>query len=343
MRSPLVLCGLILFCVAAAAQADDYHALNDCMAGEFETSIQACTRLIERGGYSATHAANLYTLRGKAHSEAMDQDKAIADFDKAIDLAPQSYCTYGLRIDAYKRTGQYARAAEEAEKAFALGLWKNPYQWKEPHRPPRDVIQDYCSGSYDLAIKGDPRLAAAYVKRGNDFRARGKFKEAIGDFDKAIELDPQFSPAYYERGYAHKQAGTLDKAFADYDRAIALNPRYSLAYMARAVAYLTSKGEYDHAIADLDKAIGINPRLLLAYHHRGVAYFKKDEYDRAIADFSKTIEINPKGTLGYHHRGLAYEKKGDKHSAIIDYRRVLVIEPWHYGAKVNLKRLGVEP
>ena len=336
MRSPLVLCSLIVFCVTAAAQSDDYRTLNDCMAGEFETSIQACTRLIERGGYSATHAANLYTLRGQALAEARNHEKAIADFDKAIELAPQSYCAHALRSDSYKRMGQHDRAHAAAERTLALGLWKE-------HQRSRDAIQHYCVGSYDLAIKGDPRLAAAYVKRGINFWLHDKFNAAIADFDKAIELDPQFSPAYYERGYAHKRAGTLDKAFADYDRAIALNPRYSLAYMARAVAYLTSKGEYDHAIADLDKAIEINPRLLLAYHNRGVAYFKKDEYDRAIADFSKTVEINPKGTLGYHHRGLAYEKKDDKHSAIIDYRRVLAIEPWHYGAKFNLKRLGVEP
>jgi hypothetical protein len=107
MRTLVVLCGLGLSCAVAAAQGDDYRTLNDCMAGEFQTSIDACTRLIVRGGHSATQTANLYTLRGYAHAENNDRKKALADFGKAIELAPLSFGTCQLRSLTYMAMGEH--------------------------------------------------------------------------------------------------------------------------------------------------------------------------------------------------------------------------------------------
>jgi Flp pilus assembly protein TadD len=142
MRAVLVLSGLSLFCAAAAAQADDYRALNDCMAGDVETSIQACTRLIERGGHSTRHTADLYTLRGYAHASAEDRDKAMTDFGKAIELAPQSFGTHFLRGLVYQSMGERDRSRADHERAQAL--------MKDQRPQPEAAIQYYC---FSLALQ----------------------------------------------------------------------------------------------------------------------------------------------------------------------------------------------
>ena len=243
MRIPVVLCGFSLFCAAAAAQAHDYRALNDCMAGEFQTSIEVCTRLIERGGHDAVLTANLYTLRGYAHGSAEERYKAIADFDRAIQLAPQSYGAYQLRSLIYQTMGENDRAQADLKQALAL-------QKEAQQRQLRDPIQSYCMAivlqawgttlaaisGYTLAIEADPRLAAAYLKRAEVYGVRRELHKALADLDKAIDLDADYSAAYLRRAQGHEQGGKLDKALGDFAKAIALNPRYSFAHYGRATA-----------------------------------------------------------------------------------------------------------
>jgi tetratricopeptide (TPR) repeat protein len=365
MRVPLVLCSTIVFSATAAAQGDDYRTLNDCMAGEYQTSVEACTRLIEGGGHGADHAANLYTLRGYAHAQTGNDGKAIEDFDKAIELAPRSFGTYQLRglisytlrgyqhvqaADRDRAIAYFDKAIELAPHSFTYALRAHFHQsvgqhdrvkadrdealaamFKEARQPVGDPIQNYCSATglqifgsqlaavsgYTSAINRNPRLAAAYVMRGEAYVALRELQKAMADFNKAIELDPDYSAAYFRRAATYQLDGKLDKAFADWDKAIGLDPGYSNAYRRRGTALL-KQGKHAEALADLDKAIELRPIYPEAYVNRGLTYYEAAQLDRAIADFGKAIEINPRYALAYGNRARTYEKKGDFKRAIAD-------------------------
>jgi tetratricopeptide (TPR) repeat protein len=302
---------LFLMTTAGVVQADDRHDLNECMVGDFNTSIQVCTKLLD-GKSAVASPADLYTLRGYAYSELGKMTEAFSDFDKALSLAPKSYGTYSLRGMVYLATGKEERQRADSQKALEF------MRETEKGRL-RDPIQDYCQGlgfqwagttqaalsSYDLAIQADPNLAAAYLKRGEVRASRGESVPAIEAVEKAIQLDPQFSAAYLRRAQHYQGLHQSDKALADYNKAIELNARYSAAYFGRGAVLLGS-----------------------------------NQFDKAISDFSKSLELRPNYERALYQRAVAYEKKGDKAHAVADYRQGLVVNPSQPEGREALKRLG---
>ena len=91
----------------------------------------------------------------------LQYDKAIAEYDKAIQLSPDDADTYNCRGRAYRSKGDY-------EMAFA---------------------------DYGKAIQLRPDFALAYYNRGFAYAARREFEKAIADYDKSIQLDPGYDRA----------------------------------------------------------------------------------------------------------------------------------------------------
>ncbi|MBR3498505.1 MAG: tetratricopeptide repeat protein [Selenomonadaceae bacterium] len=81
---------------------------------------------------------------------------AIQDFNKAIELNPNSYSAYNNLGIVYSSLDLYELAIQKFNKAIQI----------------------------------NPNYASAYHNRGAAFNSLKKFKQAITDYDKAIELDP---------------------------------------------------------------------------------------------------------------------------------------------------------
>jgi basic membrane protein A len=125
--------------------------------------------------------------RGINHQEQGQQDLAIADFDRAIELEPGLAEAYGNRGRAYAEMGDYDRAIADLNRTIEL----------------------------------QPDLAEAYFNRGVAYWHKGDYDRAIADYDRAIELKPGLAEAYGNRGRVYAEMGDFDRAISDLDRAIA--------------------------------------------------------------------------------------------------------------------------
>jgi lipoprotein NlpI len=120
-----------------------------------------------------------------------DYDRAIKDYDQAIQLDPKFAGAYSNRGSAYANKGDYDRAIKD----------------------------------YDQSIQLDPKLAGAYSNRGNAYMRKGDYDRAVKDYDQAIQLDPKDASAYFNRGLLNLYAGDLPKAHADLTHASELDPK----------------------------------------------------------------------------------------------------------------------
>src|ERR1700680_1685343 len=59
-------------------------------------------------------------------------------------------------------------------------------------------------------------MAAAHTVRGDAYRSKNEFDQAIEDYDQAIQLDSRFSLAFFGRGLARIGKGDTDRAIADF-------------------------------------------------------------------------------------------------------------------------------
>jgi tetratricopeptide (TPR) repeat protein len=146
-------------------------------------------------------------------------DKAINDYNKAIELKPGYADAYYNRGIAYKNKGLY----------------------------------DTAMIDYNKAIKLNPQNSEYYNQLGIVYWKKELLDQAIAAYSKAIELKPDFESAYNNRGHAYWKKGLNDKALVDYDKAIELNPVYAGAYNNRGLVYI-EKGLDDKACLDFKKA-----------------------------------------------------------------------------------------
>lgn len=233
-----------------------------------------------------------YNTRGLLYHELRaDFDRAIDDYNKAIELDPTgdyAVYIYTNRGIAYAVKGNYDQA-----------------------------IRDYSK-----TIEFRPEYAQAYSNRGNAYSKKGDFYQAIRDLNKAIELDPKKAATYYNRGSVYLAKGDHRRAISDYNKAIELDPKLADAYDNRAVVYQI-KGDYDRAISDYSNAIKLNPKNAKTYNNRGFTYLSKGELELAIRDFDMAIARHPTYAKAYYNLGLAYWSRGELDKAILYFEQAL--------------------
>ena len=153
-RMTTVASGLfILLLLALPAAADNW---SDCLSFHTDLSIKGCTTIIKVKGESKHGLAVAYFNRGDAYSYKGDLDRAIADYDQAINLEPTYALVYSKRGNAYSYKGDLDRAIAD----------------------------------YDKAISLDPKLGDAYYGRGKTYDKRGRTELALADLRQAFGLIP---------------------------------------------------------------------------------------------------------------------------------------------------------
>ena len=294
-------------------------------------------RLLDRKGL----LAGIYNNRGSVYKSKGEYDRAILEFNKAIETDPGFTKPYYNRGNAYADKDEIERAildytkAIEIDPRYVSAYCNRGFSYSKKGDYERAILE------YNKAIEIDPRFAMAYYSRGTVYSNKGEHDWAILDFTKAIEINPKYADAYNNRGVAYYDKDQYDRAILDFEKVIEINPKSIDAYNNRGIAY-ADKGELDLAILDFTKAIEINPKHADAYNNRGLTYVDNDEYDRAILDFTKAIEINPKYADAYNNRGNSYYGKKEYDRAILDYEKAIEIDPNYAVAYLNRGEVHAE-
>jgi tetratricopeptide (TPR) repeat protein len=322
---------------------------------DYKMAIMNCTAAI-RLDEKETEA---YYIRGNAHYEKGEWDKAIADYAKGWlhhedetnikrsratrNRAGSSPCfadidyydgiiqdyTESLQIErndiaVYNMRGEaYIRRA--ACSPFLCDIFYYTLAYN-------DFVDMLRLLPYNINIE-------AYRRCGDISVLQRDYAYAIGNYTKVIEIAPNHADAYKKRGNAYRRRGSANntkddyyKAIADYNEAIRLAPNDPEAYMERAYIYRLTNN-YDRAFADYSEAIRLDPNCAAAYSQRAGIYSRKGDYDKAIADYTDAIRLEPKYANPFRHRGYAYMKKGDYTQARADINRALQIDPNYKSAK----------
>jgi tetratricopeptide (TPR) repeat protein len=320
--------GLIAVSVGVVAgMADPASAADDrpvCWgrATDPDSRIAACTRLIAGGSLRGQVLANTHAWRAQGWKQKAQLDRAIADYDQAVRLAP---------ADADMLIGRgYVRLArndnERARDDLDAALQRDPKKVRAwlGHGTAELGLGRFDRAVADLteAIRLDPTLSDAWNNRGYALLRSGQPERALADFEKTIALKPDAAPPYGNIGLIHYQKGDLDRAIAAYDRALRLDPKNTAVWVNRGGA-LRDKGELDRALADYQSALALDPGMANAFFGRGQIFRIRGELDQAVAEFGRAIAIDRNYTDAYAQRGIAWEGRGDFPRAKSDYRTAI--------------------
>lgn len=217
---------LILFAgytLARAFHAARARGFNRIMLGLIPVAAMALFvnwKVVDETG---TFKAPLTDL-GVIAAETEDYDKAIAYYDKALD------------IDSC-----YAPALYNMGNALV-----------------KQCEFDKAVTAYQKALDADPEFLMAYENLGKSYIRLGRIEEALRAFDKALALRPDFVQALVGKGIAYHTSGRYGKAILAYQEAIALRPDLARAYYNLACAY-AGRGQPEEARKALSRAFQLNP------------------------------------------------------------------------------------
>lgn len=122
-------------------------------------------------------------------------EEAVAEFDKSLELNPNSALTYFSKGIAYHNLNKL----EDAYECYTKAIECNP-----------NMIDAY----YNRA-----QVILAYDEPSDD-----ELKSALSDLQKASELDTKFIDAFYYAAVIQKKLGTYQDAIDSLDKVLALQP-----------------------------------------------------------------------------------------------------------------------
>ena len=144
-------------------------------------------------------------------------DEAISELDQIVESKPPILDHWlSKRANLLEATNRPDKALADWNKAIELNP-KKPGHWASRARLLEHLHRyDEAIADYSHLLKLDPSEETIYFKRGKLYLATGKYKLALADLDQSISLDPMPSATAYEcRAQIYDKLGDSAKAKKD--------------------------------------------------------------------------------------------------------------------------------
>jgi tetratricopeptide (TPR) repeat protein len=275
--------GLVALCSLPAWSAESTHA--QCLSSDPDTAIRGCTAELKLTGKKAiAERPSTYGLRANAYEKKGDHQRALADRNEAIRLAPKDFLPYFSRGLQLEKMGDLARAAADYEKAAELkpdadgpksALARVRDAMARAAAPPADTTAPATSLSTDVTL----------LSRCDEFAPPDVAIEACTTL-----LAPESGTSAPLRARAH------------FARAVALKARDQLVEAGR---------DLEQAIALLTEEIQARPDDRDTLMFRAGAFALKGDEARANHDYDEYLRRGGAAAAVVVTRGLVFEWQGE--------------------------------
>ncbi len=240
----------------------------------------------------AYEAFQLGVYFGNLRTKA-DMEKAVAYFQRAIDIDPRFARAYAMQADTYNMLGYYG------------------YYDRREVRPKAEEATD-------KALALDDRLAEAYIARSfinlNSEAGPAPAKEAI---KKAIELAPFNSTARVRYAWMLLAENDLDGTAEQMRLAREYDP-LSMVSNAALCEVLSFQNKFDEAVGYCERSVEISPNALNFQDTLAETYFAAGRRDEAVALIRKVVakadgieRLSALGSLGYFQAKLGNRQEAN--------------------------------
>lgn len=323
--------------------------------GDDKGALRIWDEIIRRDPADGSHYGN----RALVHS-AMDNERAaLTDYNKAIELYPDSWQLYALRGATQSKLGDHKGAQADFKRSLSI----NKLYFRAVMLQMRDLV---ANNQAKEAVK----IGASYLPTlesssngsfliGNEliraYAASGQGEKGLEFALKLAKLHPSeeliviqiselynnldrtddslrylrenlrrfpSSPQYvYRLAIMELDHGNPNTAASLLTKLISAKPDNSFLHAYQCYA-LTKAGKNEMAIASCKESIRLNPAFSLAYRYLGHAQSGIDQKAEAEASFSMALEhSSTKSAIDYLNRGEARWQLGKANVACLDYQQ----------------------
>ena len=252
-----------------------------------------------------------FARRGTAFAARRDFTAAIADLNRACELAPTEASYF------YQR---------------GLALWSN----RQP---------DLALADFDTAIKLKADDVPSLIARATLRARRGDPPAAVtADVDAADRAAPKGAAERITMGELYEYAGQHAAAVAQFTKWIDAHSRDDVRMSEAMNLRCWTRAQWgqalDEALADCNSAVKLKPNTATYFDSRGLVYLRRSNYDKAIADYDAALRLQPKLAWSLYGRGLARLHKGDSTAGQADIAAATALQP---GIAAQAAKQGISP
>lgn len=252
-----------------------------------------------------------FARRAAAFEARHDYDAAIADLNRACELAPTESSYFYQRGVVYLQKQQPDPALADLDRAIRLkpdgaeALLARASVRYARQAPAELVVADLKAA--DAALPNDDDLR---LRLGNVYEAAGQPAAAVLQYSKWID--------------SHRPDDS----------------RMPMALDSRCWARALAGEELEQALLDCDAALKMKPNTARYLESRGLVYLRQSNYDKAIADYDAALKLGSKSAWSLYGRGLAKSHKGLTAESRADIAAATAVEP---KIEERARRFGIAP
>lgn len=254
--------------------------------------------------------ASGYARRGAASAARNDHAGALADLDRACELAPLQAEHFTQRGQVHQALKQWPQALKDFDTAVSLDAGQSEARmqraWLRSLQGERDsVLNDLQSLHTTLPTQTHLRLQMASLYLGLDLpeQALVQWKLWIPSHPNDAGLEGVLN----ERCWTRTMLGIeLDQALDDCNAALDRQPKNASYLDSRAWLRLR-RGELRDALADYERALKIRPELAWSLYGRGIVRIRLGDVEAGRADIAAARKLVPAIDAQARRHGLAAE------------------------------------
>ena len=286
------------------------HALYRAVAqvglgNNVEAGLPELAREIEK---QKPREAEFYIVLGDAWKNTGKPREAIAAYESAVRLRPDSVRALRALAAALQDSGASSQASEILKRALPLA--------------PSDPETLFRFGILDST--------------------QGRVTEAIDKIQKAITLDPSLPEKSRKLAEVLLKAGQRDRAQAAIREALRIDP-YDEDAWDLSGRILAEKGEVAEAMYDFERAIRLRPGSAPHLYDYALALARADRFDEARERVEAALRADANLAEAHELLGGLFEKKRQWAEAAAEYRRVLELQPGLSRVHVRLENVLRQP
>jgi len=288
-----------------AAAIEEYHKTLELKPGLYEAELNLGIVLLNQKQASKEHAQNGSAVRSGNPCASGQIGGADGDLC-AMEAVALLRAAAAAKPETFRPNYYYAEAL------LATSGWEAALR------------------QFDIALRLDPKSAAAHSGMARALGALGRVDEAETHFRQAEKLDPAYRDGLLELASLREKAKNYDAAIAIYQEfldQVGVRERLGQLYL--------ETGRPAEAIPHLENAVKASPSSANLYA-LGTAYLRAKETQKAMAAFEQAIAAEPSNAdLGLSYAGLLRDQKNFA-AAAKQYWRITQLEPGSKAAWTGL-------
>lgn len=330
LNDPMVRIAMSAYAAQIEANPNDYSAYfsraNEYFRyGEKDLALADFDKAIALFPQSETaELSQAYTMRALIHQEKGNYNEALSDFNEALKLDPQSYYSLLGRADMLYDSGDYAHAKGDYE----MLLRRDPRCQEALLGLARVAYKEQNIGSckeyLEKARNANPSNANFYVQRGGFYEVMGEHENAANDYLTAMFYGDNSNSAVALGKLAKVNYNAVNKALTTVIETAEDKGYYCF------IRATINKNNYHYSASIQDWNTIIENKYF--YHNtifanRAYCYMRLGQFDYAINDISKAIVMKGDEMSYYLLRGVLYRLQGMYDKAAEDLSLAATFDP----------------